>query len=94
MAYVCQMCGKYAKTKSEIIKHYKKEHKLFFFILNRRSLDFKPLLEKANPTLIDSLLDNPNPLVRNVSAQPLNWSHLQVVEWHRKAKEFVLLKVE
>ena len=80
MAYVCQMCGKYAKTKSEIIKHYKKEHKLFFFILNRRSLDFKPLLEKANPTLIDSLLDNPNPLVRNVSAQPLFFANIYYFE--------------
>ena len=66
------MCGKYAKTKSEIIKHNKKEHNIFFVILNFRSRDFKPLLEKANPTSIDSLLDNPNPLIRNVSAQPLD----------------------
>ena len=29
-AYACQMCGKYAKTKYEIMKHHKKEHKLFF----------------------------------------------------------------
>ena len=72
MAYVCQMCGKYAKTKSEIIKHYKKSI-IFFFIINRKSLDFKTLLEKANPTLIDSLLDNPNPLIRNVSAQPFEF---------------------
>ena len=45
-----------------------------FFILNCRSWNFKPLLEKANPTSIDSLLDNPNPLIRNVSAQPLTYS--------------------
>ena len=48
------MCGKYAKTKSEIIKHYKKAHIYIFFILNPRFWDFKSLLEKANPTLIDS----------------------------------------
>ena len=30
-AYVCQMCGKYAKTKSEIMKHYKKGRILFLF---------------------------------------------------------------
>ena len=48
-AYACQMCDKYAQTKSEIMKHYKKEH-LHFFILNLRSWDFKPLLEKSNPT--------------------------------------------
>jgi hypothetical protein len=28
------------------------------------------LLVKANPTRIDSFLDNPNPLIRNVGAQP------------------------
>ena len=71
-AYVCQMCGKYAKTESEIMKHYQKEH-IIFFILNLRSWDFKTLLEKANPTSIDSFLDNPNFLIRNVSAQPLEY---------------------
>ena len=61
------MCGKYAKTKSKILKLYIKEHVLFFFILNRKSLDIKPLLEKANPTLIASFfLDNPHPLIKNV----------------------------
>ena len=75
--YGCQMCGKYAKTKSKIMTHYKKEH-IFFLILNCRSWDFKPLLEKANPTSIDSFLDNPNPLIRNVSAQPLVKSAWQV----------------
>ena len=30
-AYECQMCGKYAKTKSEIRRHYKKEHFYLFF---------------------------------------------------------------
>ena len=34
-------------------------------------VDLKPLLEKANQTMIDSFLDNPNPLIRNVSAQPI-----------------------
>ena len=43
----------YAKSKSEIIKHYEKEH-IFVFLLNCKSRDFKPLLENANPTLIDS----------------------------------------
>ena len=61
------MCCKYAETKSEIIKK-----NLYFFILNCRSCNFKPLLEKANPTSINSFLDNPNPLRRNVSAQHLS----------------------
>ena len=41
-------------------------------------MDFKPFLEKANPTSIDSFLDNLNPLKRNVSAQPLYkyWPYL------------------
>ena len=46
---VCQMCGTYSKTKSEIIKHYQKDHIVFFFP-NCRFLDFKPLLEKAKLT--------------------------------------------
>ena len=52
-AYVCQMCGEYAKTKSEIIKHNKKTYIYLLCILNRRSWDFDPLLEKTNPTMID-----------------------------------------
>ena len=41
-------------------------------IQNHSSWDFKPFLEKASPTLIDSFLENPTSLIRNVSAQPLN----------------------
>ena len=67
---VCQMCGNYSKTKSEIMKHYKKDH-VTFFIPNCRSLDFKPLLEKAKPTSVDSSLDKPKALIRNVASQPL-----------------------
>ena len=52
----------------------------FFILLNRRSWDFKPLLEKTNPTLIDSFLDNQNLLIKNVSAQPF---HLYLYEpWY------------
>ena len=29
-ALVCQMCGNYTKTKSQIIKHYQKDHNFFF----------------------------------------------------------------
>ena len=36
-AFVCQMYGKYATTKSEIMKHYLKKKTCPFFILNRRS---------------------------------------------------------
>ena len=36
-AFVCQMCGNYDKTKSEIMKHYQKGHIIFFLIPNRRS---------------------------------------------------------
>ena len=51
-----------------IMKNYHKEY--IFFHLNIGSWDFQPLLEQANPTMIDSFfLDNPNPLLRNVSAQ-------------------------
>ena len=70
-AYVCQMCGKYAKTKSEIMKHYKKDHTVFF-IPNHRYWDFKPLLEKAKPTSVDSSSDKPKAPIRNVGSQPLN----------------------
>ena len=72
--YVCQMCGKYAKTKFEIMKHLKKEHILF--------VHSKPLLEKANATLILRLLDNPNPLIRNVSAQPLSRNREKRVSYY------------
>ena len=48
------MCGKYAKTKSEIINIEKKTLFIFSCIVNFRSCDFKPLLEKANPNSIDS----------------------------------------
>ena len=44
---VCQMCGNYSKTKSEIMKHYEKDHMIFFVIPNHRSWDFKQLLEQA-----------------------------------------------
>ena len=68
---VCHMCGNYSKTKYEIMKHYQKGH-IIFFIPNRRSWDFKPLLEKANLTLVDSLSDKPKVPVRNVGSQPLS----------------------
>ena len=70
-AHVCQICGKHSKNKCNIIKHYKKDH-IILFIINHRSLDFKSLLEKANTTLIYSFLDNPSPLIRNVSARPFH----------------------
>ena len=66
---VCQMCGNSSKTKSEIMKHYQKDH-IIFFIQNRRSWDFKPLLEKAKPTSVDSSSDKPKALIRNVASQP------------------------
>ena len=44
MGQMGQMGGKYAKT---------------IVILNCRSWDFKTLLVKTNPTLIDIFLDNP-----------------------------------
>ena len=69
-AYVCQMCEKYAKTKSGIMTNYQKEH-ILFFILNHWFWDFKTMLQKANPTLIDSFLDNQKRLIGNVTAQPL-----------------------
>ena len=71
-AYLCQMFGKYAKTKSEIMEQYQQDHIIFFCILNCKSWDFEPLLGKPNPNLIDSFLDNPNSLIGNVSAQPLS----------------------
>ena len=70
-AMVCQMCGNYFKTKYEIMKHYKKRSYTFFFIPNPRSWDFKPLLEKAKPTLVDSSSDEPKALIQNVGSQPL-----------------------
>ena len=51
-ALVCQMCGNFSRTKSEIMKHYQKDH-VIFFIPNCRSWNFKTLLEKAEPILVD-----------------------------------------
>ena len=42
-----------------------------FFILNRRSWDFKPFVEKAKPTSVDSSSDKPKALIRNIASQPL-----------------------
>ena len=67
---VCQMCGNYFETKYEIMKHYEKGH-IVFFIQNCRSWDFKPFLEKAEPTLMDSSSDKPKAPIRNVGSQPL-----------------------
>ena len=47
---VCQICGKYAKTKSEIHKYYEKYNNLFL-ILNCRSWDFKTFVIKGKPNL-------------------------------------------
>ena len=68
-ALVCQMCGNYSKTKSEIRKHYQKVH-ITFFILNRISWDLKLLLEQGKPTSVDSSSDKPKALIRNISSQP------------------------
>ena len=65
------MCGNYSKTKSETMKHCQKDHIFFFVILNHRSWDFKPLLEKAKPTSVDSSSDKPKALIRNIAFQPL-----------------------
>ena len=70
---VCQMCGYYSETKSEIVKHYQKDHDIYF-IPNRRSWYFKPLLEKEKPTLVDSYLDKPKALISNVGSQPFHFA--------------------
>ena len=73
MAYVCQMCGKYTKTKLEIIKPLKPKKKYIIFSSKSKIVWFQTFfLEKANPTSIDSFVYNPNPLIRNVSAQPFS----------------------
>ena len=69
-ALACQMCGTYSKTKSEIMKHYQKDH-IIFFILNRRSWDLKQLWEKAKPTSGDSSSDKPKALIIDIASQPL-----------------------
>ena len=89
-AMLCQMCGNYSKTKSGIMKHYQKYH-IIFFIIKCRSLNFKPLLEKAKPTSVDSsslkTSDKPKAPLRNVGSQPLGKSNLwlgiiyQVGDW-------------
>ena len=67
-ALVCQMCGNFLKTKSEIMTHHQKNY--IFFILSRRSWDFKLLLEKSKPTSVDSFSDKPKALIRNAASQP------------------------
>ena len=64
-ATVCQMCGNYLKTKCKIMKHYQKDN-IFFFISNCRFQNFKQLLKKAKPTMVDSSLDKPTALIRNI----------------------------
>ena len=73
---VCQMCGNYSKMKSEIMKHYQKVP-MTFFILNRRSWDFKPLLEKGKQTSVDSFSDKTKALIRNVASQPFKMATKQ-----------------
>ena len=65
------MCGNYSKTESEVMKQYQKDHIYIFKILNRRIWDFRQLLEKAKPTLVDSSSDKPKALIRNVASQPV-----------------------
>ena len=72
-ALVCQMSGKYANTKSEIIKHYQKEVEFFFLIQNLGFWKFKTVSEKVKPTQIDSFWDKPKALIRNVTSQPFQW---------------------
>jgi hypothetical protein len=57
------MCGHYSKTKSEVMKYYKKKL-IFFSIPNHRSQGSKPLLEKAKPTSVDTSLDKPKALIK------------------------------
>ena len=66
---VCQICGNYSKTKSEIKKHYQKDH-ITFFIPNCRYLDFKPLLENTKPTSVKCSSDRPKALIRNIDPSP------------------------
>ena len=49
----------------------------FFFILNHRSLDFKQLLEKEKPTLVDSSLDKPKALIKK------RWFPTLLVSWEK-----------
>ena len=72
------MCGNYSKTKSEIMKHYEKYH-VIFFIPNHRSWDFKPFLQKAKPTSLDSSSDKPKAPIRSVGYQPLDFSQTRVL---------------
>ena len=61
-ALAYQMCGNYSKTKSEMMKNYQKDHRIFF-IQNHRTWDLKPLLEKAKPTSEDISSDKPKALI-------------------------------
>ena len=47
-AMVCQICGRYYKTKSEKIKHNQKDHIIFFSF---QIINFKTLFEKAKTNL-------------------------------------------
>ena len=70
-AMVCQKCGNFSKTISEIMKHYQKAHMIFFLLLNCRSWDFQPLIEKAKPTSLDSSSNKPIAVIRKIGYQPL-----------------------
>ena len=58
-----------------IMKRYQKGHN-YISNLNRRSWDFKPLLEKAKPTSVDSSSDKPKALIRKCCFPTL------VIVWH------------
>ena len=68
-AMVIQMCGAYSKTKSETLKHCQQDH-IIFLNFNYRSSDFKPSLEIAKPTSVNSSVDKQKAPIRNVSSQP------------------------
>ena len=83
------MCVNCSKTKSEIMKHYQKDH-ISFVILNHRSWDIKSLLEKAKPKSVDSSSDKPKALLRNVAFQPFIQQLNEAQIWEQLNVQFLL----
>ena len=66
-ALVCQMCGNYSKTESEIMKHYQKDH-IIFFSSKLQIFGFPTIVKNTKPTSLDSSSDKPKSLIRNIAS--------------------------
>ena len=71
-AMICQICGKYTKTKSEIIKH--KKINLIFFWIWFVDFEISNLCQKSQDQhQLKVFLDEPKAPIKNVISQPFGF---------------------